>query len=81
MQLHKKLSASTAASQKGVSRPVRVRLAPARAYVEEKQKGESVATNQLEVLKSMSVVVADTGKPELVKKYKPQVTDDVGLVL
>jgi hypothetical protein len=50
-----------------------VRLAPARAYVEEKQQGESVATNQLEALKSMSVVVADTGKPELVKKYKPQV--------
>jgi hypothetical protein len=81
MQLHKKLSASTAARQNGVSRPVRVRLAPARAYVEEKQKGESVATNQLEALKSMSVVVADTGKPELVKKYKPQVIIHGRLVL
>ena len=28
--------------------------------------------NQLEALKSMSVVVADTGEPELVKLYKPQ---------
>lgn len=27
--------------------------------------------NQLEALKSMSVVVADTGEPSLVKKYKP----------
>jgi hypothetical protein len=77
MMLHKNLPASTASAPHSntinVSRPVRVRLAPARAYVEEKQKGESVATNQLEALKSMSVVVADTGKPELVKKYKPQV--------
>jgi hypothetical protein len=80
MQLHKKLSASTAARHSSVSRPVTVRLAPALAYVEEKQKGESVANNQLEALKSMSVVVADTGKPELVKKYKPQVTEHDKLV-
>jgi hypothetical protein len=47
---------------------------PVRAYLEEKQAGPpSVATaaNQLEALKSMSTVVADTGEPELVKLYKP----------
>lgn len=53
------------------------RLAPVRAYVEEKQRGAPgapAAANQLEALKAMSVVVADTGEPELVKKYKPQVS-------
>lgn len=46
----------------------------ARAYLEEKKKGEATEhfANQLEALKSMSVVVADTGEPQLVKKYKPQ---------
>lgn len=46
----------------------------ARAYLEEKKKGEAAEhfANQLEALKSMSVVVADTGEPQLVKKYKPQ---------
>lgn len=45
-----------------------------RVYLEEKQKSESAQhfANQLEALKSMSVVVADTGEPQLVKKYKPQ---------
>lgn len=79
--LHNNFASSTASARCGsttnATRPVRVRLAPARAYVEEKQKGESsvvgAGTNQLEALKTMSVVVADTGKPQLVKKYKPQV--------
>lgn len=46
----------------------------ARAYLEEKQQGEAGQhfANQLEALKSMSVVVADTGEPQLVKKYRPQ---------
>jgi transaldolase len=42
--------------------------------LEEKQTGAgqtALGSNQLEVLKSMSVVVADTGEPELVKKFKP----------
>lgn len=46
----------------------------ARAYLEEKQQGPlsaATAANQLEALKSMSTVVADTGEPELVKLYKP----------
>lgn len=80
MMLHNNFASSTASARCGsttnATRPVRVRLAPARAYVEEKQKGESsvvgAGTNQLEALKTMSVVVADTGKPQLVKKYKPQ---------
>lgn len=46
----------------------------ARAYLEEKQQGEAGQhfANQLEALKSMSVVVADTGEHQLVRKYKPQ---------
>jgi hypothetical protein len=47
---------------------------PVCAYVEEKQPGPmptSTATNQLEALRAMSVVVADTGEPDLVKKFKP----------
>ncbi|KAL6751520.1 transaldolase [Haematococcus lacustris] len=39
-------------------------------------------TNQLEALKSMSTVVADTGEPRLVKLYKPQdCTTNPSLVL
>ncbi|GLI69948.1 hypothetical protein VaNZ11_014688 [Volvox africanus] len=52
----------------------------ARAYIEEKAspggpfaKPPSVVhKNQLDALKSMSVVVADTGELDLVKKYHPQ---------
>lgn len=61
----------------GPNRPHVVRVRPVirtSAYLEEKQSGATLSgkgTNQLEVLKSMSVVVADTGEPELVKKFKP----------
>ena len=52
-----------------------------RAYVEERQKPDvkhhapqqqaHAFKNQLEALKSMSVVVADSGEIDLVKKYHP----------
>jgi hypothetical protein len=59
---------------------------PPRAYLEEKQAAACTSStssamsvphaqrsyNQLEALKAMSVVVADTGEVELVKKYRPQ---------
>ncbi|GLC43322.1 hypothetical protein PLESTB_001340600 [Pleodorina starrii] len=52
----------------------------ARAYIDEKappagpfaKPATTVHKNQLEALKSMSVVVADTGELDLVKKYHPQ---------
>lgn len=43
-------------------RCVRARLSP---------RADAQFANQLEALKSMSLVVADTGEPDLVKKYKP----------
>lgn len=50
-----------------------------RAYLEEKQAARPSRggrpypyANQLEALRSMSVVVADTGELDLVRKYKPQ---------
>ncbi|PNH11872.1 Transaldolase [Tetrabaena socialis] len=59
----------------------RPRSVAVRAYIEEKaphaapHKGTSHALafkNQLEALRSMSVVVADSGELDLVKKYRPQ---------
>lgn len=45
---------------------------PLRAFTEEAKAAKSVGEmNQLEALKSMSKVVADTGEIELVKKYTP----------
>jgi hypothetical protein len=51
---------------------------PARAYLENERRGAgggapagAAPANQLEALKAMSVVVADTGEPALVKAYKP----------
>ncbi|KIY94213.1 hypothetical protein MNEG_13748 [Monoraphidium neglectum] len=52
----------------------RARVA-ARAYLEQERRAAGAApagyANQLEALKAMSVVVADTGEPDLVKLYKP----------
>lgn len=52
----------------------RAPLPPARAFIEPERRGAGPAggfANQLEALRSMSVVVADTGEPDLVKAYKP----------
>lgn len=53
----------------------RPRSVAIRAYLEEKaspiSSGTAVHKNQLEALKAVSVVVADTGELELVKKYHP----------
>lgn len=40
------------------------------AYLPDQKQG--AVKNQLDALKSMSVVVADTGEMALVKKYQPQ---------
>ncbi len=49
------------------------------AFIADKKSNNSIPPvpqgsfkNQLEALKSMSVVVADTGEMDLVKKYAPQ---------
>lgn len=57
-----------------VAAPHRAIVLPCRAYLEERQPGGGAApapTNQLESLRTMSVVVADTGDPELVRKLRP----------
>lgn len=57
-----------------VAAPRHAIVLPCRAYLEERQPGGGAApapTNQLESLRTMSVVVADTGDPELVRKLRP----------
>lgn len=57
------------------SRPSQRPASAARAYLEQERRGAGppapVFANQLEALRSMSVVVADTGEPDLVKLYRP----------
>lgn len=68
-QSNGRCSSTRPTTSRAVSRAV---IRP-RAYLEEKQAPQAPRTayNQLEALKAMSVVVADTGEVELVKKYKP----------
>ncbi|GMH33617.1 hypothetical protein BSKO_01451 [Bryopsis sp. KO-2023] len=59
------------------------RAIPVRAYVEkEKSQSKTAKMNQLEALKSMSTIVADTGEIGLVKAYTPvDCTTNPSLVL
>ena len=70
------------------SRPVRCRLARptvARAVAQEQtpqQAGTKEAENQLEALKAISLVVADTGEIDSIRSYKPvDCTTNPSLVL
>jgi hypothetical protein len=55
------------------SRPCCARPRPrARATRVVRTQAAAAPPNQLEALKAVSVVVADTGEVELVKRYRPQ---------
>lgn len=69
----KRDNARYSSTQNTTGRAVSRQVTRPRAYLEEKQAPQAphTAYNQLEALKAMSVVVADTGEVDLVKKYTP----------
>lgn len=76
MALHAKAQGRAATGHAlRAARPARLAVVRPQAYLEEKTKAAhkgAAFKNQLEALKSMSVVVADSGEMALVKKFSPQ---------
>lgn len=74
MMLQKSAGARPLAASRGSGRALVVvtRATQAGQRSSSREAGQQTFKNQLEALKSMSVVVADTGEPALVKKYRPQ---------
>jgi transaldolase len=72
-QLTGKVHGQAGRAARPAARPVSVRAESARVSSSDRvSQTPARFANQLEALKSMTVVVADTGDPKLVQLYKPQ---------